>query len=131
MGFLKILQMSAVHNLLQTNTINWLNAVHIGFMGLFQHNKFLVFKMVLDFVITFGMICNKTRLPSGMENSFPPVLRALCSVVFVYSPMCTDLQPTSTYDIPVPKSSWILTHWNHSCSSSTNYHIVCGPHVQT
>ena len=45
--------------------------------------------------------------------------------------MCTDSQPASTYDALVPKSSWILTHWNHSCLGPAKYHMVFGPYVQT
>ena len=40
------------------------------------------------------------------------------------------LQPTSTYDVLVAKSSWIQTHLNHSFSGPSNYHMVFGPCIQ-
>ena len=62
MGLLKVLQLSAIYDPLWTDTIDWLNSVHIGFMQLLDHHKFLIFKMVLDLITTLRVVPQQDQI---------------------------------------------------------------------
>ena len=74
---------------LLTITINWLDTVHIGFMELFNHYKFLVFKIILNFVVTLRMILQQDQitLQGGHFFSTHPHSTLLCTFLYAFQYM--------------------------------------------